>query len=270
MSSNARSSVQKLTERVKKKRQGLARRRRGGSEIAAVAESNQFGWWNKALFTAVRVLHLIDVITGALCIAYGATLHINKKYATYGSYFVYFGSLLVFSSFIGYVGFKSPVFKRIGLRVSAYMGVVIGILDVGIGITLVTEKNSLTNTLNKHNDDFDLTKTQVKNLEKAFIPIVILCFFFAALEFARFYCLRKLRSDLVSIETIVQTSSSIRGQIGEPLLDQHSHSGSDTDSDFAPVDGQLYTDGNWWADKNQFQEVVENEAKPPAKSNDIV
>ena len=46
----------------------------------------------------------------------------------------------------------------------------------------------------------------------------------------------------------------------EPLLDnEEDELESDSDSDFAPVDGQLYTDGNWWADKNQFEEIARKE-----------
>ena len=78
--------------------------------------------------------------------------------------------------------------------------------------------------------------------------MVIQCF--------RFYALRKLRDDLTSIETVVSARHSASA---EPLLDDDDIASEDTDSDFAPVDGQLYTDGNWWADKNQFDEIVKDE-----------
>ena len=70
----------------------------------------------------------------------------------------------------------------------------------------------------------------------------------------------------MSIENIASIVRGSDDPLAEPLLDDEGLD-TDTDSDFAPVDGQLYTDGNWWADKNQNQESKdESEGKKKEES----
>lgn len=240
---------------TKQKRRGGNRNRRNKeNQIATVQDTDQFGVQNKMFFFFCKVLHLIDIVIGAACLAYGITLHINKKYEDYGNYFILFGVFELFSSFLGFFGFASPACNRGGLLFSSYFALVIGFVEIITIAALAFNKADFFKFISKHHVDFDLTNDEVATLETLFIPLCGLGILFGLAELVRFYALRKLRDDLTSIETVV----SARHSAEEPLLDDDDIV-SDTDSDFAPVDGQLYTDGNWWADKNQFDEIVKDE-----------
>lgn len=230
--------------------------RRKDSRVAE--DTDQFGEYNKRIFIAVRVLHLIDLILGVLIVAYGITLDINGAQLTVGISFTVFGLALILSAFIGSMGFMLPMCGRFLMVLSALMGILIGITYIIVFIVALVNKDAIFDTLSEHNTDFDLTHDQVDSFEAFFIPWDILLLLLAAFQFFRAYAIWKLRNDLVSIENMVAVPN--RGDPhAEPLLDDDAYDDTDTDSDFAPVDGQLYTDGNWWADKNQFQDIAKDD-----------
>lgn len=263
----AKERLKNLTSSGKGKRRGGTRsRREKENQIATVQDTDQFGSQNKMFFFFCKVMLLLDIVIGAACLAYGITLHINKKYAEYGNYFIFFGLLVLISSFLGFFGFASSAFKRGGLLFSAYCALVIGFMEVITTITLIYSKKDFFKFISKHHVDFDLTNDEVASIESFFIPVCGLGIVFGLAELIRFYALRKLRDDLTSIETVVSARHSASA---EPLLDDDDIASEDTDSDFAPVDGQLYTDGNWWADKNQFDEIVKDENSTLGNSSSL-
>jgi len=264
-SKQSRSTEKSITKKAALKRQALDKKK-DDANISNVESTNQFGDFNKALFILVRVLQYVDLITGVLLLAYGITLRIGVKQAEIGVYFIILGATFILSSTLAFYGFRSPHYKRLILRLSAYVGLGLGITDWLIAIGALIEKDDIFDYLKKHNVDFYLTNSDVTNLKYMSAGISVLLIFSGLMEFARFYAITKIRADLVEIETIVQTVSGADDPLTEPLLDD-AGSGTDTDSDFAPVDGQLYTDGNWWADKNQFQDKKDSESDGKKKRN---
>jgi len=238
-----------------KEKKALERKQNESDEINNNSTRRQFGTKNKVSFILVRIIHLLDLLAGVLCIAYGVTLDINGDYKTYATFFISFGTFLSTSSVFGSIGFMSSMCDRVFLSISAVMGIFIGLTEFVIGVTILISMDAFFDFLAKNNEDFDLTDDNVVFLQDYAILFIILIFLFGVMEFYRSYSLRMLRKNLVSIEEIVKKSNTRNDSLAEPLLPGAYEDDDDNDSDFAPVDSQLYTDGNWWADKNQFQNV---------------
>lgn len=250
------SKISSLTKRAAKIRSDLSRRTRDMA-FGTVEDTDQFGSKNKALFVFAKILHMIDLILGAACIAYGVTLYIDGNLTDYGIDFIIFGALLVLSSLLGYAGFASSAAKRSGLLLSSYLGFIIGACELVAAISLSSYSSDFFDFLQKNHRDLDLTQEDVDSLENYFFFIKVGIGMIGVAELLRCYALRTLRKDLISIESVVSARNNASS---EPLLDnEEGDDESDSDSDFAPVDGQLYTDGNWWADKNQFEEIARKE-----------
>ena len=180
-----KSGERKMAKKAARKRQKLNEKAEN-ADLNSVASTNQFGATNKLIFICVRILHFIDFAVGVILLGYGMTLKIDGKHTQIGTCIITFGAALVTSSTLAFYGFQSPFCERIGLRLSAIMGICLCLVDVSIALSIYINQENIIDYLRDNHTDFFLTNSDVDGLEHAHAAIGTLFLLVGAGEFVRY------------------------------------------------------------------------------------
>ncbi|KAL7534863.1 hypothetical protein ACHAXR_009493 [Thalassiosira sp. AJA248-18] len=194
-----------------------------------------------------KTIHFIDGLIGLAFVIYGALImncfEAPAMEAVTAS--LSYGSLLLFASIIGGMGFATSKCWRVGLVVSAYSAPFIALFYMFVIITLLTSPDTFFDYLTEHKDVLYLNDAEIATIKQIMPFFYIVLASLAAIEICRFFGLRKIRSKLLRHDAALKriTSSersnrsksnrsySNRTNLTEPLISTHDEEQGDESSD---------------------------------------
>mmetsp|Transcript_26322 Transcript_26322/g.54953 ORF Transcript_26322/g.54953 Transcript_26322/m.54953 type:complete len:304 (+) Transcript_26322:157-1068(+) len=183
----------------------------------------------------VKIIHFVDAAIGLTFLIYGGLMYERfddpAMEAIIGS--LTYGSILLFTSLMGFVGFSFKACKRCGLAMSAWTAPFIGFFYLFVIIALAGDTDTYFNYLNDHKEEMYLDDEEIAMLRNLLPFFYIVMAVFTLIEICRFFVLRQLRERLIQYDAansrIVSShlsssrasshhSVSNRSNLTEPLL----------------------------------------------------
>lgn len=239
----------------------------------------------------VWLVNLLDFILGIALVGYGS-LVISNGLPAVGVPLLSFGLLLFLSSTLAVIGYGSTKWNRSGMTQSALMGMIIGPLEITIGVGIEVFKDKVFQYMRDHQVQLSMTDKVVDDLESISWFLMTAFCVLGLLEVCRFFMMNTMRTILIHndqqivdgglnerllsrgisnsniipedqpVENSSFESESEREKRWTQMLEdgdamtvgtKDSQSITSQD-DFAPVDEPLYTDPHWWAKSSKDTE----------------
>jgi len=124
----------------------------------------------------VKSIHLIDGLIGLIFVVYGSlimTQFVNPAMVAAIACLT-FGSVLLFASIMGGIGFTTKVCKRIGLALSAYMAPCVSFIYLVAIIALLADPDTFFAYLTEQKDVLYLSSAEIATL-KNLLPFFLHC-----------------------------------------------------------------------------------------------
>lgn len=183
----------------------------------------------------VKIIHFVDAAIGLTFIIYGGLMYESFDDPAMEAIIVSltYGSILLFTSLMGVIGFSFQACNRCGLALSAWTAPFIGFFYLFVIIALAGDTETYFNYLNDHKDVMYLDDAEIAMLKNLLPFFYIVLAAFTLIEICRFFVLRKLRARLIQYDAanrrIVSShlsssnasshrSESNRSNLTEPLL----------------------------------------------------
>lgn len=188
-------------ERTRHRR--LHRRRHRGMTYAD--PSTDAGCFHDILHTSVNCIHLYHVVTGLTLLGYSIAIFLNHHSSQQQQYWHTLPTILTICSILlllagstGLHGLHSPICRRYGLKISAYIGITMTIWDSALLIFFLIRRHSFLQFLRSGEAQFYLTEHEIDAFDRNSTVLILVVLAFALVEILRFYMLRRLRSDLLA------------------------------------------------------------------------
>lgn len=151
-----------------------------GNDVASVTQGSIKT--DRSLETiALGTMLALDIAIGTSCVVYGALVHLTPVMATMISY----GSVLILGAFTGALGVYTGSCSQRGLQVSAMVGFLVTLLDIGALITTLLLWDTFIVFLNENYDHLLLSEYSVMRIQGMKILFVVIFAVLALLEFIR-------------------------------------------------------------------------------------
>eukprot|EP00584_Thalassiosira_punctigera_P001421 CAMPEP_0172530072 /NCGR_PEP_ID=MMETSP1067-20121228/3933_1 /TAXON_ID=265564 ORGANISM="Thalassiosira punctigera, Strain Tpunct2005C2" /NCGR_SAMPLE_ID=MMETSP1067 /ASSEMBLY_ACC=CAM_ASM_000444 /LENGTH=312 /DNA_ID=CAMNT_0013314215 /DNA_START=101 /DNA_END=1039 /DNA_ORIENTATION=+ len=198
------------------------------------AKDAKLGCCHKFQEVLVKIVHVIDFLIGLTFVIYGAVIHYSFENPAMEAVIATqtFGSVMLFTSAMGAIGFYSKVCSRCGLVLSGYTAPFIAFFYIFIIITLLSSPDTFFNYLNEHKDVMYLNEAELLTLRQILPFFYIVLASLAAIEIIRFLLLRKLRHELVRYDSASQrilgsqSSNKSKSSRSRSKRSSSNHSGS--------------------------------------------
>ncbi|KAL7451038.1 hypothetical protein ACHAWC_002884, partial [Mediolabrus comicus] len=181
----------------------------------------------------VKFIHFIDALIGLAALGYGFFILFGFSEPAMAAVItcLTFGSLMLFTSIMGAIGFFTSVCRRCGLTLSAWSAPFIAFFYILIIVALLGSPDVYFDYLTKNQSVLYLTDEIIQSMKRLMPVLYIVCACLAVVETCRFCVLRKLRRDLLRYDDanrhIAERSKqyeqdSKRTNLTVPLLDDDS------------------------------------------------
>jgi hypothetical protein len=119
----------------------------------------------------VKSIHLIDGFIGLIFVVYGSLImtQFDNPAMIAAISCMTFGSILLFASIMGGIGFTTKVCKRIGLVLSAYMAPFVAFFYLVAVIAVLADPDVFFNYLTEHKDVLYLSSAEIATLKELLV-----------------------------------------------------------------------------------------------------
>jgi len=183
----------------------------------------------------VKTIHFIDAAIGVTFVVYGSLImtQFDNPAMEAAITSLAFGSIMLFTSAMGVIGFSTKLCNRCGLLVSAYMAPLVVCFYMFIIISLLAAPDAFFNYLTEHMSDMYLNAAQIQTMRNLLPLFYIIIASLAVVEIMRFFALRAIRDKLVRYDGAFKRRStlgtsqddsirtgSIFSSLAEPLIEE--------------------------------------------------
>eukprot|EP00581_Thalassiosira_minuscula_P007242 CAMPEP_0183711098 /NCGR_PEP_ID=MMETSP0737-20130205/6683_1 /TAXON_ID=385413 /ORGANISM="Thalassiosira miniscula, Strain CCMP1093" /LENGTH=314 /DNA_ID=CAMNT_0025939525 /DNA_START=74 /DNA_END=1018 /DNA_ORIENTATION=- len=217
----------------------------------------KLGCWHKTQELLVKLVHVLDALIGFTFIVYGSLIYTQFETPAMEAVItsLTYGSVMLFTSIMGAIGFYTTLCKRIGLLISAYMAPLIAFFYVFVIIAMLGSPDTYFNYLTEHKDVLYLNDAEIATLKQIMPFFYIVMASLAFIEVCRFLLLGKVREKLIRFDSASQRiaasersersskkssrsgssrskKGSNRSNLTEPLIDEEKGGVDDEDEDY--------------------------------------
>jgi hypothetical protein len=135
----------------------------------------------------VKSIHLIDGIIGLFFVVYGSLIYtqFDDPAMIAAISCMAFGSVLLFASIMGGIGFTTKICKRVGLVLSAYTAPFVVFFYLVLIIAFLADKEVFFNYLTEHEDVMYLSSNLIATLEELLVFFYFVLLGLGAMEMMR-------------------------------------------------------------------------------------
>jgi len=147
----------------------------------------------------VKSIQLIDGLIGLIFVVYGSLImtQFDNPAMAAAITCLTFGSVLLFGSIMGGIGFTTKVCKRIGIALSAYLAPCVAFFYLVVIIALLADHATFFNYLTEHKDVLYLSSSEITSLNDLLPFFYIVLIALGVMEMLRYFGLIKLRAKLI-------------------------------------------------------------------------
>lgn len=163
----------------------------------------------------VKLVHVLDALIGLTFIIYGSLIltQFEEPAMEAAITTLTYGSIMLFASIMGVVGFYSSRCKRAGLLISAYSSPIIVLCNIFAMIFELSSSSSIFDYLTEHMDVLYLDEAEIATLKKILPFFFVVLASLTAIEICRFLLLSQLRERLVRFDSAnrhISSSNSVK------------------------------------------------------------
>ena len=151
------------------------------------AKDSELGYFHRFGTLLVKLLHVVDALIGLTFVVYGSLIMTQFEQPAMDAAIttLTYGSIVLFVSIMGVVGFYSPRCKRIGLLVSAYSSPLVVIFYMFAIVVELSSTSSLFDYLTEHMGVLYLNEAEITTLKHMLPVITIVLASLTAVEICR-------------------------------------------------------------------------------------
>jgi len=185
----------KAKEEAKKKKRSKPKL----SQAEQDAQDAKLGCCHKFAQLIVKIVHGLDLLIGLTFLVYGGLIFASFSDPAMEAVItsLTFGSVMVFTSILGGIGFISSKCKRCGLTLSAWTAPFIAFFYLFVIIAIIGDPDTYFNYLTEHQDVMYLNDAEILTMKNLAPLFCIILGSLAAVELCRFFVLRGVRRTLV-------------------------------------------------------------------------
>lgn len=198
----------------------------------------QLGCCHKFGQVLVALVHLLDALLGLAFLVYGVLILTQFETPAMEAVItsLTYGSVVLFASMMGVIGFCSPRCKRIGLLVSAYTAILIVLLYVFAVIYELSLSSSIFDYLTEHMDVLYLNEELIATLQRMLWLFFVVLGSLTVMETCRLWLLLRLRATLVRFDDASRRIAADDGRASSKSQRSKSNaSGSAKDAGVTPL-----------------------------------
>ena len=146
-----------------------------------------------------KIIHVLDALIGLTFLVYGGMIFANFSDPAMEAVItsLTFGSVMVFTSIMGAIGFVSSKCSRCGLGLSAWTAPFIAFFYLFVIVAVLGDPETYFNYLTDHQDVMYLNDAEILTMKNLTPLFCIILGSLAAVELCRFFVLRGVRRTLV-------------------------------------------------------------------------
>jgi len=187
-------------------------------------EDPNVGWFHYLHYSFSNALVLCHLVIGLTLLGYSVVIFLNhhplqqQNWLAFPSLLTIWSSLFLLAGSTGLHGLHSPLCRRYGLNISAYIGIGLVILNSAILIFFLIRKPAFLQYLRRRESEFYLTEQKITTFDQNSTVWIIVILAFTLVEFLRLYMLRQLRSDLL-VNDDAKLDDQLRNDVQRRNLD---------------------------------------------------